>query len=89
MEMETSRLFLILLFLIIGIALFAGAITTRLQMEKEVKGGKRVLWNNHLPYWNSNDFSERGNKLRKKYNIIYFVLIVYSLVLVIFMKAGG
>ena len=89
MEMEASRLFLVLLFLIIGIALFAGAITTRLQMEKEVKGGRRVLWNNYLPYWNSNDFSEKGNRLRKIYNILYFVLIVYSLVLVKFMKASG
>jgi hypothetical protein len=89
MEMEASRLFLVLLFLIIGIALFAGAITTRLQMEKEVKGGRRVLWNSYFPYWNSNDFSDKGNRLRKIYNIIYFVLIVYSLVLVIFMKASG
>ena len=88
MEMEASRIFLVLLFLAIGIALFAGAIATRLQMEKEVKGGRRVLWNSYLPYWNSNDFSEKGNRLRKIYNLIYFVLIVYSLVLVIFMKAS-
>jgi hypothetical protein len=89
MEMEASRIFLVLLFLVIGIALFSGAIATRLQMEKEVKGGRRVLWNSYLPYWNSNDFSEKGNRLRKIYNIIYFVLIIYSLVLVTFMKASG
>jgi hypothetical protein len=88
MEMEASRVFLVLLFLVIGIALFAGAIAIRLQMEKEVKGGRRVSWNSYLPYWNSNDFSEKGNRLRKTYNIIYFVLIVYSLALVSFMKAS-
>ena len=87
--MESSRIFYVLLFLVIGIALFAGAIATRLQMEKEVKGGRRVLWNNYLPYLNSNNFSEKGNRLRKIYNIFYFVLIVYSLVLITFMKASG
>ena len=89
MDMEASRVFLVLLFLVIGIALFAGAIAIRLKMEKEVKGGRRVLWNSYLPYWNANDFSEKGNKLRKTYNIIYFVLIVYALALVSFMKASG
>ena len=89
MEMEASRVILVLLFLVIGIALFAGAIAIRLQMEKEVKGGRRVLWNSYLPYWNSSDFSEKGNRLRKTYNLNYFVLIVYSLALIIFMKASG
>ena len=86
--METSRLFLGLLFLVVGIALFAIAIIIKLQMEKEVKGGKTVLQNSFLPYWNSDKFSEKGNTLRKTYNIVYFVLIVYSLTLMIFMKTG-
>lgn len=89
MEMETSRFFLGLLFLVVGIALFVIAIAIKLQMEKEVKGGKTFLQNNFFPYWNSDNFSEKGNKLRKTYNIVYFVLIAYSLALMIFMRAGG
>ncbi len=85
--MEISRVFIGLLFLAVGVALFLGAIAIRLQMEKEVKGGRRVLWNSLFPYWNSKDFTERGNSLRKTYNLIYFVLIVYSLALIIFVKA--
>ena len=88
MEIETSRFFLGLLFLVVGIALFVIAIVIKLQMEKEVKGGKTVLQNSFLPYWNSEYFSEKGNTLRKTYNIVYFILIVYSLALMIFMKAG-
>ena len=89
MEIDASGIFYGLLFLVIGIALFGGAIATRLQMEKEVKGGRRVVLNSHLPYFNSKDFSEKGNRLRKIYNTFYFVLIVYSLVLIAFMKASG
>ena len=89
MEIEASRIFYIFLFLVVGIALFAGAIVARLKMEKEVKGGRRIVWNSYLPYFNSNDFSEKGNRLRKIYNIFYFVLIVYSLVLIAFMKTSG
>lgn len=77
-----------ILFLVVGIALFAGAIVIRLKMENEVKGGRKVLWNNVFPYWNSSDFSEKGNKLRKAYNVIYFALIVYSSALIIFMKVN-
>jgi hypothetical protein len=86
--MELSRILLILLFLAIGIALFLGAIMTRLQLEKEVKGRRKVVLNNFLPYWNADDFSEKGNSLRKKYNRIYYALIVYSLTLIAFMKSG-
>ena len=86
--MEASRVIIGLLFLAIGVALFLGAIAIRLQMEKEVKGGRTVIWNSYLPYWNSKDFTERGKSLRKTYNIIYFVLIVYSLALVTFMQAS-
>ena len=76
------------LFLVIGIALFGGAIATRLQMEKEFKGGTQRLPSKFFLYLNSSDFSEKGNALRKKYNIIYSVLTVYSLALFIFMKAN-
>lgn len=76
------------LFLVVGVALFAGAIVIRLQMEKEVKGRRNILQNNFFPYWNSSGLSKRGNKLRKKYNLIYFALIAYSLALIIFMKTG-
>jgi len=86
--MDASRVIIGLLFLVVGVVLFRGAMLTRLKMEKEVKGGRTVLWNNVLPYWNSKDFTERGNSLRKRYNIIYFVLIVYSFALVTFMQAG-
>jgi hypothetical protein len=89
MEIDASRIFYGLLFLVIGIALFAGAIMARLEMEKEVKGGRRIVWNSYFPYFNSNDFSDKGNRFRKIYNIFYFVLIVYSLVLITFMKTGG
>jgi hypothetical protein len=86
--METSRVIIGLLFLVVGVVLFRGAMLIRLKMEKEVKGGRAVLWNSFLPYWNSKDFTERGNSLRKTYNIIYFVLIFYSLALIAFMKVG-
>ena len=86
--MELSKILLTLLFLAIGIALFLGAIMTRLQLEKEVKGRRKVVLNNFLPYWNADDFSEKGNSLRKKYNRIYYALIVYSLTLIAFMKSG-
>ncbi|MFT5114265.1 MAG: hypothetical protein ACI8P9_003601 [Parasphingorhabdus sp.] len=72
----------------VGIALFAGSIVIKLQMEKEVKGGRGKLSNNLFPYWNSSEFSDKGNSLRKKYNIIYFVLIVYSIALYLFMKVS-
>ena len=88
MEIEVSRILLGLLFLVIGIALFAGAIVTRLKMEKEVKGGKRVVLNSYFPFWNASDFSDKGNTLRRIYNLIYFVLIFYSLALFVFMRAS-
>ena len=78
-----------MLFLVTGIALFAGAIATRLQMEKEYKGGTSRLPSNFFLYLDPSDFSEKGNVLRKKYNVLYSVLIVYSIVLYIFMKADG
>jgi len=86
--MEISRILLTLLFLAIGIALFLGAIMTRLQLEKEIKGGRKVILSNFFPYWNADDFSEKGNSLRKKYNRIYYALIVYSLALIAFVKSS-
>ncbi len=84
--MDISRIFFGLLFLAVGIALFLGAIVVRLRLEKEVKGGREVVLNNFLPYWNTDDFTEKGNSLRKKYNNIYYALIVYSLSLFIYMN---
>ena len=88
MEAETSRQLLGLLFLVVGIVLFAGAMSIRLKMENEVKGGRKVFWNSYLPYWNSSDFTDKGNTLRKIYNIIYYALIVYSIALIMFMKGN-
>ena len=87
--MEISRVVIGFFFLLVGVALFLGAILVRLKMEKEVKGGRTIYWNSFLPYWNESDFNERGNALRKTYNKIYYALIVYSLALIIFMKASG
>ena len=84
--MDVSRIFIGLLFLAVGVALFLGAIVIRLRLEKEVKGGRTVVLNNFLPYWNTDNFTENGNFLRKKYNIIYYALVVYSLSLFIYMN---
>jgi len=86
MEMDVSRIFIGLLFLAVGVALFLGAIVIRLRLEKEVKGGRPVVLNNFLPYWNADCFTDKGNLLRKRYNIIYYALVVYSLSLVIYMN---
>jgi hypothetical protein len=87
MEMDISSIFLSLLFLAVGIALFLGAIVVRLRLEKEVKSGRKVVLNNFLPYWNTDDFTEKGNSLRKKYNNFYYALIIYSLSLYIYMNS--
>lgn len=87
--MDIPEIMIGLLFLLAGIALFAGAIVTRLRMEQEIKGGRRIRWNNYLPYWNAEDFSDKGNRLRKIYNLLYFLLIFYSIALIVFMKSGG
>ena len=84
--MDIFRIFSGLLFLAVGIALFMGAIVVRLRLEKEVKGGRKVVLNNFLPYWSTDDFTEKGNSLRKKYNNFYYALILYSLSLYIFMN---
>ena len=84
--MDVSRIFIGLLFLAVGVALFLGAIVIRLRLEKEVKGGRTVVLNNFLPYWNTDYFTDKGKLLRKKYNIIYYALVVYSLSLFIYMN---
>jgi hypothetical protein len=89
MEGDASHILLGFLFLVVGFVLFAGAIVIRLRMEKEVIGNRRVLRNSHSPCWNSDDFSDKGNKLRRIYNVIYFTLIVYAIALIIFMKSGS
>jgi len=86
MGMDVSRIFIGLLFLAVGIALSLRAIVIRLRLEKELKGGRAVVLNNFLPYWNTEDFTEKGNLLRKKYNNIYYALVVYSLSLFIYMN---
>lgn len=91
--MDTSRFLLGLLFLVVGIAMFAGAIIIRLRMEKEVilgpdNGGRQVLRNSHSPCWKSEYFSDKGNTLRKIYNTLYFALIAYAIALILFMKGG-
>lgn len=85
--MDISRIFLGLLFLAVGVALFLGAIIVRLRLEKEVKSGREVVLNNFLPYWNTDDFTEKGNSLRRKYNSFYYALILYSLSLYIYMNS--
>jgi hypothetical protein len=40
--MEISRVIIGFFFLLVGVALFLGAIIVRLQMEKEVKGGRTI-----------------------------------------------
>ena len=89
MEGGATQILFNVIFIVIGISLFAAAIATRLQMEKEFKGGTQSLPRNFFLYLNSNDFSAKGNALRKKYNIIYSVLTIYSIALFIFMKANG
>ena len=75
-----------ILYLVVGIALFAGTIATKLQMEKEYKGNASRMPNKLFLYLDPNDFSERGNMLRKRYNAFYSVLLVYSIALFLFMK---
>ena len=75
-----------MLFYAIGIALFAGAIATKLQMEKEYKDGTSRMPNNLFLYLDADDFSAKGNELRKRYNLLYSVLIVYSIALFIYLK---
>ncbi|MCP4333185.1 MAG: hypothetical protein GY785_11060 [Gammaproteobacteria bacterium] len=87
--MEISRILAGLLFLVVGVALFGGAIYARLQMEQEVRGGRKITWNNVLPYGKAENFSARGNRYRKAYNLLYLLLILYSFALLAFVKSAG
>jgi hypothetical protein len=76
------------LFVVVGIVLTGWVMKTKLQLEKEVKEGKSVNMHKLLPFWNGDDFTEKGNSLRKTYNNLYYVLIVYSVALYLFMQTG-
>ncbi len=76
------------LFVVVGIVLTRWVVVTKLQMEKEVKEGKSVNMHKLLPYWSADDFTEKGDSLRKTYNNLYYALIVYSVALYLFMQTG-
>ena len=86
--MEISRVLIGSLFVVVGIVLARWVVSTKLQLEKEVKEGKSINMHNLLPYWNADDFTDKGNSLRKTYNNLYYALIVYSLALYAFMQAS-
>jgi hypothetical protein len=86
--MEISRVLIGSLFLVVGIVLGRWVVSTKLQLEKEVKEGKSINMHKILPYWNEDDFTEKGNSLRKTYNNLYYALVVYSLALYVFMQAS-
>ena len=87
--MEISRILAGLLFLVVGVALFGGAIYARLQMEQEVRGGRKIVWNTILPYGKPESFSARGNRYRRAYNLLYLLLILYAFALLAFVKSAG
>ena len=86
--MEISRVLIGSLFVVVGIVLARWVVSTKLQLEKEVKEGKSINLHKILPYWNADDFTEKGNSLRKTYNNLYYALIVYTLALYVFMHSG-
>ena len=88
MEMEVSRILIGSVFVVVGIVLARWVVSTKLQLEKEVKEGKSFNMHKLLPYWNAADFTDKGNSLRKTYNNLYYALIVYSLALYVFMQAN-
>jgi hypothetical protein len=86
--MEISRVLIGSLFVVVGIVLGRWVVSTKLQLEKEGKEGRSINMHKMLPYWNADDFTEKGNSLRKTYNNLYYALIVYSLALYAFMQAN-
>ena len=86
--MEISRVLIGSLFVVVGIVLARWVVSTKLQLEKEGKQGKSINMHKMLPYWNADDFTEKGNSLRKTYNNLYYALVVYSLALYVFMQAS-
>jgi len=87
--MEISRFILGALFLVVGILLSRWIVVVKLQLEDEVKGGQSGRLSNILPIWGASRFSDKGNLLRKKYNNLYYLLVVYSLALLVFMRSGN
>jgi hypothetical protein len=88
MEMEVSRILMGSLFVVVGMVLVRWVVTTKLKMEKEGKEGKSINMHKMLPYWNADDFTDKGNSLRKTYNNLYYTLVVYSLALYVFMQVS-
>jgi hypothetical protein len=86
--MEVSSILTGSFFIIVGVLLCRWIVITRLQLEKEVKEGRSIALHNFLPYWNADDFTEKGNALRKTYNMVYYALLVYSLALYLYMQAN-
>jgi hypothetical protein len=86
--MEISRVLIGSLFVVVGIVLARWVVSTKLQLEKEGKDGKSINMHKLLPYWNADEFTDKGNLLRKTYNNLYYALIVYALALYVFMHAS-
>jgi len=86
--MEISRVLIGSLFVVVGIVLARWVVSTKLQLEKEGKEGKSINMHKILPYWNADDFTEKGNSLRKTYNNLYYALVVFSLALYVFMHSS-
>jgi len=76
------------LFVVVGVVLTGWIMVTKLKLEKEVKEGKSFNMHKMLPFWNGDDFTEKGNALRTTYNNLYYALIVYSVALYIFMQSN-
>ncbi len=86
--MEISRVLMGVLFLVVGIMLTRWIVIVKLELEGEIKGGQSTRLSNILPIRGPERFSEKGNLLRKRYNKLYYMLIVYSLSLFVFMRSG-
>ena len=76
------------LFLVVGIMLSRWIVMVKLELEGEIKGGESTRLSNILPIGGAERFSEKGNLLRKRYNNLYYMLIVYSVALFVFMRSG-
>jgi len=74
------------LFVIVGVVLCRWTVVTKLQMDKEVKEGRTLPLHKFLPYWNADDFTEKGDSLRRTYNKLYYALVVYSFTLYLYMQ---
>ena len=86
--MEISRVLIGSLFVVVGIVLARWVMSTKLQLEKEAKEGKSINMHKILPYWNADDFTDKVNSLRKTYNNLYYLLIVYAVALYVFMHSS-